>query len=89
MVGAFRRAKRLGRTAVAGRFATSARLYGEAGIALFEAESHLRFAEQLHAAGLIEKSQAELEKALAFYRPISARLFVERGERLLPEAAAG
>jgi tetratricopeptide (TPR) repeat protein len=72
-----------------GDFATSAELYGEAGIALFEAESHLRHAEQLFAAGRIDEGGAALEQALGFYRPIGATLFVERGERLLAREAAG
>ena len=37
----------------------------------------------------LRKRAAELEQALAFYRPIGATLFVERGERLLAEAATG
>jgi hypothetical protein len=30
-----------------------------------------------------------LERALAFYRPIGASMFVERGERLLAREATG
>jgi hypothetical protein len=74
---------------VDGRFDDSARLYGEAGYLLFEAESHLRHADQLVAEGRLAEGAAELEKALAFYRPIGATLFVEWGERLLAEAATG
>jgi class 3 adenylate cyclase len=74
---------------VDGRFDDSARLYGEAGYLLFEAESHLRHADQLVAEGRLAEGAAELEKALAFYRPIGATLFVEWGERLLGEVATG
>ncbi len=67
----------------------AARLYAEAGHALFEAEARLRWGEQLIAAGRRVEGEVELEKALDFYRPIGATLFVERGERLLTEAATG
>jgi predicted ATPase/class 3 adenylate cyclase len=66
-----------------GDFETAATLYGRAGILLFEAEARLRLAEQLVAEGRRADGEAELEKALAVYRPIGATLFVERGERLL------
>jgi tetratricopeptide (TPR) repeat protein len=72
-----------------GRFEQAARLYGEAGIALFEAEARLRLAEQLVAEGRHTEGYVELERALAFYRPIGAQLFVERGERLLAREATG
>jgi exonuclease VII small subunit len=70
---------------VDGDFEEASRLYGEAKIRLFEAEARLRLAEQLVASGRIEQADAELERALAFYRPIGATLFVERAERLLAD----
>ncbi len=72
-----------------GNFEEAARSYGEAGIALFEAESRLRLAEQLVANGRRADGEIELAQALDFYRPIRATLFVERGERLLAKAATG
>ena len=72
-----------------GNFEEAAEQYAAAGIRLFESEARLRAAERLFAAGRTAEAEAELERALAFYRPIGATLFVERGERLLAEAATG
>jgi len=72
-----------------GDFERAAQLYGETGVLLFEAEARLRFADQLSSAGRGAEAASELGKALAFYRPLGAVLFVERGERLLAEAAMG
>jgi class 3 adenylate cyclase/tetratricopeptide (TPR) repeat protein len=69
-----------------GDFEQASRLYGEANIRLFEAEARLRHAEQLFTEGRSDGAEVELEKALEFYRPIGATLFLERGERLLAEA---
>jgi tetratricopeptide (TPR) repeat protein len=70
-------------------FRSAADLYEQAGVVLFEAEARLRLAEQLIGEGRGGEGQAELEKALAVYRPIGAVLFIERGERLLAREAAG
>ncbi len=70
-----------------GDFVEAAALYAEAGILLFEAEARLRAAEQLLGKGRRAEGEAQLEKALVFYRPIGATLFVERGERLLAKSA--
>lgn len=72
-----------------GDFEAAARHYGEAGILLFEAESYLRYAEQLFAAGHANEGNATLDRALAFYRPIGAALFVDRAEALLAREATG
>jgi len=72
-----------------GDFEGAAQWYGEAGIALFEAESRLRHAEHLIGNGHRDAGAVELERALDFYRHIGASLFVERGERLLAETATG
>ena len=72
-----------------GDFEEAAEQYAAAGIRLFESEARLRAAERLFAAGRTAEAEAELERALAFYRPIGATLFVERGERLLAEEATG
>jgi tetratricopeptide (TPR) repeat protein len=61
-------------------------LYAEAGMLLFEAEARLRAAEQLFAAGRKDDADAELDKALSFYRSVGATLFIERGEALLAKA---
>ena len=70
-----------------GDFATAAQGYDEAGLFLFEAEARLRWAEQLARAGRRPEAEVEIERALGFYRPNGATLFVEWGERLLAEAA--
>ena len=69
-----------------GAYGEASELYAEAGILLFEAEARLRAAEQLLAAGQKDDADAELERALSFYRSVGATLFVERGEGLLQEA---
>ena len=66
-----------------GDFAAAARFYAEANLLLFEAEARLRWAEELLANGHRPEGEGEIEKALAFYGPIGATLFVERGEALL------
>jgi tetratricopeptide (TPR) repeat protein len=71
------------------RFAEAAAEYAAANILLFEAEARLRLAEQLVTEGRRAESEAELAKALAFYRPAGATLFLERCEGLLAQAAAG
>ena len=70
-----------------GAFATAAERYAEAGLLLFEAEARLRLAERLAAEGRRIEAEAEVGRALDFYRPIGATLFVEWGERLLTEEA--
>ena len=72
-----------------GEFEQAARLYGEASLVLFEAEARLRFAEQLFSAGRRDEGEVELARALDFYRPIGAVLFVKHGERLLAKEATG
>ena len=69
-----------------GEFEKASELYAEAGILVFEAEARLRAAEQLLAAGQRAEGEAELERALSFYRSVGATLFVERGEALLASA---
>ena len=70
-----------------GEFAEAARLYGQAGIRLFEAEARLRLAEELALGNRDAECQRELERALDFYRSTGATLFVERGEALLAKIA--
>jgi class 3 adenylate cyclase/tetratricopeptide (TPR) repeat protein len=70
-----------------GDFAEAARLYGQAGIRLFEAEARLRLAEELILRGERSEGERELEQALGFYRTVGATLFVERGEALLAKIA--
>jgi tetratricopeptide (TPR) repeat protein len=74
---------------VDGDFARAAEGYAEASLLLFEAEARLRLAEQLVAAGRRTEAEAEVEKALAFYEPIGATVFVEQCRSVLVEAATG
>ena len=69
--------------------AQAAGLYGQVGNALFEAEAWLRLAERLFAAGRRVEAEDTLARALDFYRPLGAILFIERGERLLAREATG
>jgi tetratricopeptide (TPR) repeat protein len=70
-----------------GDFAEAARLYGQAGMRLFEAEARLRLAEELVLGAARAEGELELEQALAFYRSVGATLFVERSEALLAKIA--
>jgi tetratricopeptide (TPR) repeat protein len=68
-------------------FEAATELYAAAGHTLFEAEARLRASEQLLATGRRDEGEAELEKALSFYRSVRATLFIQRGEALLAKSA--
>jgi tetratricopeptide (TPR) repeat protein len=68
-------------------FVRAAEMWAEAGSPAWEARYRLRAAEELIDTGRRPEGEAQLEKALAFYRPIGATIFVERGERLLAKSA--
>ncbi len=70
-----------------GNFREASGLYAEAGILLFEAEARLRASEQLLATGRRDEGEAELERALAFYRSVGATIYLRRGEALLAKSA--
>jgi class 3 adenylate cyclase/tetratricopeptide (TPR) repeat protein len=72
-----------------GDFATAAKGYAEASLLLFEAEARLRLGGQLATAGRRVEASTEIEKALAFYRPNGATLFIEQCESILVEEATG
>ncbi len=55
-------------------------------IPTLEALARLLGGEELIDAGRRAEGEAEIEKALAFYRSVGATFFVQRGERLLAEA---
>ena len=52
----------------------------------FEALARLFGGEELIDAGRRAEGEAELEKALAFYRSVGATFFIQRGETLLAPA---
>lgn len=52
-----------------------------------EAEARLRAAEQLVAQGRRAEADAQLDPALAFFRPVGASRYVQQAERLLAATA--
>ena len=69
--------------ALAGDFREAAVVYTELGANTGEAESRLRAAAALAAAGRMSEADVELEKALDFYRSVDATFFIERAEKLV------
>jgi hypothetical protein len=61
-------------------------LYAEYGCATFEAYSRLLGGEQIIESGRRVEGEAEIERALAFYRSVEAEFLVRRGEALLARA---
>ena len=70
-----------------GDFSRVAELYAGFGAPSLEAEARLCAAEELIDAGRGAAGQAELRKALDFYRSVGAHFYVERGEALLAASA--
>ena len=70
----------------AGDFGRAADIYGEAGSRTDESEARLRSGGALLAAGRRSEGEAELARALAFYRDVRASYFVRRGEDMLASA---
>ena len=70
-----------------GDFAGAAELYAQIGSLLDEADARLRAAELLADAGGREGADAQLERALAFYRSVGATRYVGEGEALLAQSA--
>jgi class 3 adenylate cyclase/tetratricopeptide (TPR) repeat protein len=70
-----------------GDFSRVADLYAGFGSPTLEAESRLCAAEELIAGGRRAAGEAELRKALDFYRVVGASYYIERGEALLAASA--
>jgi class 3 adenylate cyclase/tetratricopeptide (TPR) repeat protein len=70
-----------------GDFAGAAELYAQIGSLLDEADARLRAAERLAGGDGREEADAQLERALAFYRSVGATRYVGEGEALLAESA--
>ena len=68
-------------------FARAADIYAEMGVVTAEAHARLLVAERLLAEGRRAEGEAELQKALAFYRSVGATFFIQRGEQLLAKSA--
>jgi predicted ATPase/class 3 adenylate cyclase len=73
--------------AARGDFARAGALYDELGMATIGAQSHLAAGERLLRAGNRLEGDAELELALAFYRPRGASFYAGRAEQLLAKTA--
>ena len=67
-------------------FSRAADLWLDSGSPTWEAYLRERAAAELIEAGRRAEGEAELGKALAFYRSVRATFFLERGEALLDEA---
>ena len=65
-----------------GDFSRAANLYAAIGSPTLEAEARLCAAEELIEAGRRAEGEAELEKALAFYRTVGATRYIEEGTAL-------
>jgi class 3 adenylate cyclase/tetratricopeptide (TPR) repeat protein len=72
--------------ALEGDFLEAAHVFEAVGAPTGEAEARLRAAQTSIASGRRFDGEAELEKALSFYRSVRATFFIERGERLLDTA---
>jgi tetratricopeptide (TPR) repeat protein len=70
-----------------GDFGRAADVYAGMGAATLEAESRLCAAEELIGAGRRDEGEAELHRALDFYRAVGATRFIQQGEALLRASA--
>ncbi|MGH3143948.1 MAG: ATP-binding protein, partial [Gaiellales bacterium] len=69
------------------RFREAIELLDDMGIVAAAAMARLQFAEELIGSGRRAEGEAELEKALAFYRSAGAKFYIQRGEALLAKSA--
>jgi class 3 adenylate cyclase/tetratricopeptide (TPR) repeat protein len=72
---------------VSGDLLAAAEIYGEIGAGPHEAYARLRAAESLVTEGRRAEADAELERALAFWRTAGATAYVREGEALLAASA--
>jgi hypothetical protein len=70
-----------------GDFSRAADLYARMGAATLEAEARLCAAEELIEAGRRAEGEAELQKALHFYRTVGATRYIQHGEALRAASA--
>jgi tetratricopeptide (TPR) repeat protein len=73
---------------LAGDLRGAADRFAAMGNATFEARQRLHAGERLLASGQRAAGDVELQRALAFYRPVGATYFVERAEKLLAATRA-
>jgi len=79
--------KEAGIAGAEGDFIRAAEIFAAAGAVTIEAESRLSAANELIETGRRAEGEAELKKALAFYRSVGATFFIQRGEALLAKSA--
>ena len=72
---------------VLGDYARSAERYAQIGSLPDEALARLRLAETMVARGRADEAEAELARALAFYRSVGATAYVQTGEQLVAASA--
>jgi predicted ATPase/class 3 adenylate cyclase len=72
---------------ISGDYGTAARLLDEGGLAFPAADARRLAAEALAAEGRRAEAEAELERALAFYRPVGATRYIRQAETLLDEVS--
>jgi 16S rRNA G966 N2-methylase RsmD len=70
-----------------GDFGRAADIFAGFGSPTLEAEARLCAAEELIEAGQRAAGEAELQKALAFYRKVGATRYIQQGEALLAASA--
>ncbi len=73
-------------TAARGERSRAADMYERMGVLAIAADVRFGAAEALLEDGRTTEGLAELDKALAFFRPVEATFFLERAERLVAEA---
>jgi hypothetical protein len=72
---------------VLGDFQRAAEIYAEIGSLPDEALARLRAAEALIGDGSRAEGDVELQRALAFYRSVDAKVYLREGEALLARTA--
>jgi tetratricopeptide (TPR) repeat protein len=68
-------------------FERAAEIWAEAGSRTWEALLRLRAAEELIEAGQRAEGEADLRRALAFYRSVGATFYIDRAEALMAKSA--
>jgi hypothetical protein len=69
------------------RFVRAAEIWADAGSPTWEARLRLRAAEELIETGRRAEGEVELQRALTFYRSVSATFYIHCGEQLLAKSA--
>jgi class 3 adenylate cyclase/tetratricopeptide (TPR) repeat protein len=83
----FPRWKSLGFACLDHDFVRAAEIWAEGGSPTWEARLRLRAAEELIETGRRSEGEAQLEKALGFYRSVGATFYLKRGEQLIAKTA--